>query len=297
MLKLLGLNSRMVVGAAIGLSVGTIFFVAYKQHCAAEKYKTHREEYCSSMAATAEQKKSCVEEGQNARDYLPWGYILISWPEGITTWAILATLGGIFWQAVATQAAAQGAKDAAGAAKVQIDALKSKERARLALHPGQLEFIDLDDPFQCLTIDAENVGYSHAFNVGMAARCEITMSNSEPSPAEVKDVGTVNIIRAQEIIRRYRDDEERPEFNVLITAAEEMWKNVIHSGATDLYAHLWGIAMYEDVFGDSHKIGFQYRLKIHSLGNAVLPDTGTKLPISSKSAWIKCEHQEHNHED
>ena len=36
-------------------------------------------------------------------------YKLIAWPEGITTWAILATLGAIIWQSVETKNAARAA--------------------------------------------------------------------------------------------------------------------------------------------------------------------------------------------
>lgn len=85
------------IGSAIGLSVAAILFVAYKQHDASEKYKAHREEYCASVG-TIPQQKACQEEGANASDYLPWGYNLISWPEGITTWALMLTLAAVILQ-------------------------------------------------------------------------------------------------------------------------------------------------------------------------------------------------------
>jgi hypothetical protein len=110
--KLFGLNHRAIIGAAVGLSIATIFFVAYKQHRAAEKYKAHREEYCSSIIATTEQKKSCEEEGASARDYLPWGYELVAWPEGITTWAIILTGFAIAWQSWETRKSARATRDA-----------------------------------------------------------------------------------------------------------------------------------------------------------------------------------------
>lgn len=39
----------------------------------------------------------------------PWWYILVAWPEGITAWAILFTLGAIIWQTVQTKKAAEAA--------------------------------------------------------------------------------------------------------------------------------------------------------------------------------------------
>jgi hypothetical protein len=208
------------------------------------------------------------------------------------------TGGVIGWQAWETRKAAEGAKEAALAAKVQVDAIKSKERARLALHPRPIEFIEPDGGLQWVTIDAENVGYSHAFNISIAARCEITMSESEP-PDQVKESGAISMVRAQELVRRYRDDEEKPEFSVFISAADEIWKNVIRPGAKDLYAHLWGAVVYEDVFGDPHSIRFQYRFRIYSLGDADQSRAGIELPVSTVSVslgWGKCQHPNHNHE-
>ena len=87
-----------------------IVFVAHKQHDAAEKYKRHRAEYCSALGSTPQQKKECIEKRTSARDYLPWGYDLVGWPEGITTWAILLTLGAIIWQSSETRKAARAAE-------------------------------------------------------------------------------------------------------------------------------------------------------------------------------------------
>ena len=88
-----------------------IVFVAHKQHDAAEKYKRHRAEYCSALGSTPQQKKECIEKRTSARDYLPWGYDLVRWPEGITTWAILLTLGAIGWQGWETRKVAEATRD------------------------------------------------------------------------------------------------------------------------------------------------------------------------------------------
>jgi hypothetical protein len=109
--KLLALDNRVVIGAAIGFTVAAVFFVASQQHHASEKYKAHHEEYCAAVEHTAEQNKACEEEGASARDYLPWGYILVSWPEGITTWAIIFTGFAIVWQSWETRRAAEVARN------------------------------------------------------------------------------------------------------------------------------------------------------------------------------------------
>ena len=88
------------------LVLAGIPLVAYQQHRAAKQYRAHRAEYCSTLVATPEQKEACEEEGTSAKDYLPWGYELFGWPEGVTTWAIIATGFFIAWQAVETRKAA-----------------------------------------------------------------------------------------------------------------------------------------------------------------------------------------------
>jgi archaellum component FlaG (FlaF/FlaG flagellin family) len=101
---------RWIIGASVGL--GTVFLMAYQQHAAAEKYKHHRQEYCATRIASAEEKKACIEEGTNASDYLPWGYELLRWPEGVTAWAIIFTGFAIAWQSWETRKSARAAKDA-----------------------------------------------------------------------------------------------------------------------------------------------------------------------------------------
>jgi hypothetical protein len=131
MQRLFGLKAGYIVGAAIGISVVTILFVAYKQHDAAQKYKTHRKEYCASRVTTAEQKKACEEEGADASDYLPWGYKLIAWPEGITTWAIIATGFFIAWQSWETRKAAKAVENQTREVALQNSNMVAKERARV----------------------------------------------------------------------------------------------------------------------------------------------------------------------
>jgi len=99
---------RWIVGAAIAF--GTITLVAYEQHSDTEKYKRHREEYCAAFTTSTEQKEACTEEGASARDYLPWGYNLVSWPEGITTWAIIFIGFAIVWQSWEARKSAETAR-------------------------------------------------------------------------------------------------------------------------------------------------------------------------------------------
>jgi hypothetical protein len=110
----------------IALFVGAIVFVACQQKNAAEKYKRHRAEYCAALMATAEQKKACTEETASAKDYLPWGYELVAWPEGIGAWILILTGAAIGWQGWETRKAADATKDTVEAIKGQSALMKKQ---------------------------------------------------------------------------------------------------------------------------------------------------------------------------
>jgi hypothetical protein len=85
-------------------------FMAYQRHRATEEYRDHRATYCTAFMATEEEKIACEEEKENADDYLPWGYKLFEWPEGITAWAIIITGFAITWQAIETRRSAEASR-------------------------------------------------------------------------------------------------------------------------------------------------------------------------------------------
>jgi len=110
----------------LGSLAGTAFiaFVAFQQHRAAQKYEHHRAEYCAALVAPVAQKEACIEKTASARDYLPWGYELVAWPEGITVWALLLTLMTIAMQTIET-------RKSADAALLNAQAIVNAERALL----------------------------------------------------------------------------------------------------------------------------------------------------------------------
>ena|ERR1035437_9997534 len=86
-----------------------IVAVAYKQHYAREKYHAQGEADCIELSVSPEEKHACAKEAQSRKDYLPWWNVLVAWPEGITTWAILGTGFVIAWQSNETRKAAKAA--------------------------------------------------------------------------------------------------------------------------------------------------------------------------------------------
>jgi hypothetical protein len=89
-------------------------------------------------------KIACKEEGASAKDYLPWWFELFRWPEGITTWAIIATGFVIAWQAYETRRATEATESSAAAAllntQIQIRhpvSVLNWIRARFSLNFGE----------------------------------------------------------------------------------------------------------------------------------------------------------------
>jgi len=163
-----------------------VSFMAYQQHRAADKYKNHRAEYCSALTATAEQKEACIEERTSARDYLPWGYELFSWPEGITTWAIILTGFAIAWQSYETRKAAESMVIGT---KANIEA----QRARVVIENTIDKLSHGSEPFKwSFDFSAKNMGPTEA-DVFEICECTEVLSR-----ADFKDVLTGKVADPKE---------------------------------------------------------------------------------------------------
>ena len=150
--------------------------MAYKQHYTREKYETKRQEACIALSITFEQKYSCYKEAQSRKDYLPWWYVLLIWPDAITTWAILATVFVIAWQSNETRRAAL-------TAIAQVELTKSKERPSLRIELRGVT-LDLSDSPDIIPIDGSltNTGGSPAYIVDSRFECWIGEKDSPPTP-------------------------------------------------------------------------------------------------------------------
>src|SRR5277367_3859087 len=108
MLKRLPIWSTWMLGG-IAL-IGAITLMTYEEKNAAIEYKYECQEKSAAVAATAtKQKIPSNEECQDPKSYMPWWYVLIAWPEGITVWAIIATGFVIAWQSNETPKSANAA--------------------------------------------------------------------------------------------------------------------------------------------------------------------------------------------
>jgi hypothetical protein len=93
------------VGAGLAIC-GAIVFAARKEHKAAQQYERDREIRCADWPASPAEQDKCKHDRDGPTDYLPWWYMLVVWPDGIATWAIIATGFVIAWQSYETRRAA-----------------------------------------------------------------------------------------------------------------------------------------------------------------------------------------------
>lgn len=101
------------------------------------------------------------QDTEQGRAGLHWLDALIAWPEGITAWLLLLTLGAIFWQAQAT------ADSAAAAFKsVQLQEVQFKQWVEIALWENLTHHIQPSATEATLTLN---------FEVGNATKFPLTL--------------------------------------------------------------------------------------------------------------------------
>jgi hypothetical protein len=208
---------------------------------------------------------------------------LVSWPEGITTWAVLLTLGAITWQAWETRKAAVAALD-------NITMLKTKERARLAVaiemedfvEPNKWPIKDLFDLEVTFRISVENQGLTKAFEVAVFGAVMVTEQMFPPqlAEAEVYFISDIPRVMPQESTRYAGEIRNTKSFPKLDDA-----ENISNGKA---YMHLFGYVLYTDVFGERHKQPFRWLWVPHEEEmEGQLEDFGMWLPAPTTDEEAK----------
>jgi len=95
--------------ACIAVVAIAVVTMTYEQHYSGEKYEAERQAGCVALAISPEEKHACDKEAQSRKDYTPWWYKLMAWPEGIGVWAVILTLAAITWQSDETRKSAAAA--------------------------------------------------------------------------------------------------------------------------------------------------------------------------------------------
>lgn len=250
--------------------------MAYQQHRATNKYKNHRAEYCSALAATAEQKKACIEERTSARDYLPWGYELFSWPEGITTWAIIFTGFVIAWQSWETRRAAEATKDATDLART----MQKKERAQLSIERISTVGESPEEPRPGIVV-ITNQGPIYAFDVSCQMNCFVSREWDLAAIPKLFPQGIPVILKSMQA-----HPIEWEIFSLLPDDRPDDGDDPVRD--KKVFLHIYVIVSYRDIFGDMPDSVLHMRWNVDIEEDI---DTGDKeYPYaagSNNSEWIR----------
>jgi hypothetical protein len=130
--------------------------------------KSQRDTKQADVPATPITNNQATSYYEQPREHKPQGWHkLVAWPEGITAWAIMLTLGAIIWQAWETRKAAEAAAKGANAAKDGVAVSMNAERAWI---------IDQASPIASLP------------HPGIPFRAFVTLTNKGRVPARVTDL-------------------------------------------------------------------------------------------------------------
>lgn len=101
--------------------LGCSVYVSREDQKTRDRYQQKCDQLNASVVPPARHYEDCDKGADAAARHLPRWYRVFSWPEGITTWAILLTLLVIADQTAQTRRAADATKDAAQAALKQAE--------------------------------------------------------------------------------------------------------------------------------------------------------------------------------
>jgi len=219
-------------------------------------------------ASVTNNQPTCYYEEHTSDKPQGW-HKLIAWPEGITTWAIMLTLGAIVWQTWETRKAAKGAGESAAAAIIQTKTMKDRERARLSILSVFTPLLAYNTrtgigeiPLK-ITMLIINDGNSWAFNIRAEGHFDIEEIIDSPEasvsdesldwyrldmPTTIRSVGKES---QTEIFVTHMPDSKRDSYAIDVKTA-----NALRSG--ELTIKIGGEITYEDAFGDKHKTPFFY---------------------------------------
>jgi len=106
---------------AVVVILGCCVYVSRKDQEARDEYEQKCSQFNASALPPSGHQEDCDKGAEDAARHLPRWYRVFSWPEGMTTWAILLTLLVIAEQTNQTKRAALATEESVGAIRRQTD--------------------------------------------------------------------------------------------------------------------------------------------------------------------------------
>jgi hypothetical protein len=250
MLKRLVMLVRWKYPVVIVLILMGSIYVTGKYQNASNQCEKECAQFKSGSVSPATRADQCDDCEKYSERRLPRWYKVFSWPEGITTWAILLTLMAIAEQTHQTRRAADSGAEAANAAygsvtfaRAQWELTKEKERARLDIQGGSAT-VEENDMYWHIggTLRARNIGQSRAFII--ESRSKLTVKVRDGVYPEYESYGQIPFADS------FVDPEPSNDFATLSFTFYPDGEDKIRFLAEDLHAlrrslHLYGFVDYE----------------------------------------------------
>ncbi len=258
---------------AIALVAGAIAVMTREEEQTRIEYKRECQSHIAAVPVASRQQANSADECKDPKDYMPWWYVLIAWPDGITTWAILATLAGILWQAKATASATNAAYGSVQFAEAQWRLLIEKERARVDIDAEtklKAEIFNGTDLMHLIAIlRVRNIGETQA-RIRSAGATLIT--KTAKSTTEDGDGNPSSLSLPDKFIESKAPIVEVPVYHILFDTKAEEFADGIEKAV--LSVHLYGFIEYET-------LGYCYRREFGYVWNVVSVALGEMLGLGT----------------
>jgi hypothetical protein len=197
--------------------------------------------------------------------------ILLAWPEGITCWAVIATLIVIGWQSWETRKAAEASRDS-------ITLTLGKERPRVSVTaPEDRVTVFVPDVLWTEKVDitVANDGLTQALNV-LALGNALAIESDIPPEPPVDDMAVLPV----PTILRANSNPQTVSIYIKKALTSESVPHVF-------YIHVFGRLSYEDHLGNKYVTTFRYRLRMAL-------DSGEEGKATGVWGWGRCGPTEDN---
>jgi hypothetical protein len=156
------MSKRLVLLISVALVAAIILVARFDKNYDSPGYQYNIKCVQQSDPPPAAASLSCavnpIDGAHDGKSSATWYHKLLAWPEGITAWLLLLTLGAILWQSYATAKSAD-------AALLQIQMMKDKERARVEIKAMRLQLERISEDFWYIkaSMELRNVGANRAY--------------------------------------------------------------------------------------------------------------------------------------
>jgi hypothetical protein len=186
-------------------------------------------------------------------------------------------------QTLSIQSSVSAAQASADAANSQIKLMKDKERARIQVKPIDFDTVYLDEnKSNYMTIEFLNLGPTHALNVRAEGDGWFTVKDFDPQEFELTDLVLPPVLRPNS-----------PETSWVPLVFEGKAGEEVRNMKAKIFIEMMGSVEYEDVFGESHKTTFHYRMFVYGWTKSAIPGGTTKM--KRMGGWSNTGPTEDNH--